>query len=170
MIKGGFALLLVVVMAACGQKTPTADEVAKAIDAGSQLTEADYTSMIDYCGDYAKQAQKFYDTINAQPNDSTAEAIKATDQLADLFAKYPLLDKFRAVIANTDLTKLGAENEKKVAEYARYQGFPLPVGEGADLRDPNVVGMIEDMPDSAAADSAGVVATGDGEAVDINVK
>jgi len=45
--------------------------------------------------------------------------------------------------------------------------FPLPVGEGANLEDPNVVGMIEQTPDS---DTTGVISQGAGEAVDINVK
>lgn len=170
LIKGAFAMMLLIVMAACGQKIPSAEEVAGKIDNNATLTEADYTSMIDYCGDYAKDAQKYYDIINAEPTDSTAEAIRATDDLASLYEKYNYLEKFRDVLENTNLTSLGVDNEKKVAEFAKYQGFPLPVGAGADLRDPKVVGMIEDMPDTTATDSTGVIATGDGEAVDINVK
>lgn len=161
------AVMLLCVMASCGTKVPSPESVAEKLTSGQTLSEADYTSMIEYCGKYASEAQKYYDTINAQPNDSTADAIKATSGLADLYASYPYLDQFRNNLAQTELSKLGAENEKKVNAYAKYQGFPLPIGEGADLRDPNVVGMIEETPDS---DTTGVISQGDGEAVNINVK
>lgn len=123
LFKSCIALLLLVVMASCGGAKVSPEQVAKTLDAGGTLTEADYTAMIDYCGDYAKQAQQYYDIINAQPNDSTAEAVRATDDLASLYANYPYLDKFRDCIAQADLSKLGAENEKKVNEFAKYQGF-----------------------------------------------
>lgn len=161
-IKGFVAMAMVLVMSACGQKVPSAEEVANRINTNQSLTEADYTQMVDYCGKYAVEAQQYYDIINAQPNDSTAEAVKATNQLADLYGNYAYLDLFRNKLENTDMSQLGAENEKKVNEYAKYQGFPLPGGEGASLEDPNVVGMIEDMPDSS---NSPVIATGDGEAV-----
>lgn len=165
LIKGAIAVLMLIVMASCGGSNPSVEDVVKTLDAGKTPTESEYASIIKYCGDYAKEAQKYYDIINAQPNDSTAEAVKATDNLASLYAKYPYLDKFRDVLAKTELSKLGAKNEAKVNEYAKYQGFPLPVGEGADLRDPNVVGMVQDMPDSAVTDTTGLLSTGDGEAV-----
>lgn len=166
-LKSVVAMGLLVLMSACGAKDPTAESVAQKINEGGKLTEADYSAMIDYCGKYASEAQNFYDTINAQPNDSTPQAESATSGLAALYEKYSYLDQFRTVLAQTDMSALGEKNEKKVQEFAKYQGFPLPIGEGADLRDPQVVGMIEDMPDS---DTAGVIADGDGEAVDVNVK
>lgn len=154
------AVVFVALMASCGSNAPSADEVANRINTDQSLTEADYSGMIDYCGKYAQEAQKYYDEINAAGNDSTVVA-KATMELAELYGKYTYLDLFRNKLASTDMTQLGAENEKKVNEYAKYQGFPLPQGEGADLQDPNVVGMIEDMP----ADSGAVIADGAGEAV-----
>lgn len=165
--KGVMTLLLVFAMAACGSKVPDPSVVSGKIDEGQALSESDYTSMIDYCGKYAVEAQKYFDIINAQPNDSTAEAVKATDDLAALYARYTYLDQFRNTLAQTDVSAMGADNEKKVNEYAKYQAFPLPAGEGADLRDPAVVGMIQDMP---STDTTQVISTGDGEAVDINVK
>ena len=170
LFKGLMALVLVCLMAACGAKTPTPEAVAAKIAANETLTEADYTTMIDYCGKYAEKAQKYYDIINAQPNDSTAEYNRAASDLPDLYGSDKYLDTFRNCLAQTDLSKLGKENEKKVNDFAKYQGFPLPQGEGADLRDPNVVGMIEDMPDTTVTETTGVISTGDGEAVDVNVK
>lgn len=157
----------VLIMAACGQKVPTPEEVSNRITANDNLTEADYAQMIDYCGKYAKDAQPYFDIINAQPNDTTAESVRATDQLASLYGSYPYLDQFRNVLAQTPMSKLGTENEKKINEYAKYQGFPLPEGEGAALLNPDVVGMIEDAPNS---ETTGVIATGDGEAVNEDVK
>lgn len=161
------ALLMVMMVVACGSKVPTPEQVAQKIDNKETLSESDYTSMIDYCGEYAEKAQSLFDVINAQPNDSTEAAVKATSDMAALYAKYPYLDMFRTALANTDVTALGKDNEKKVNEYAKYQAFPLPGGEGADLQNPDVVGMIEQTP---ATDTTGVIASGDGEAVDINVK
>lgn len=164
------AIVMVFMMTACGAKAPTPESVAAKIAANETLDEADYTTMIDYCGRYAAKAQNYYDIINAQPNDSTAEYTRAASELAALYGSDRYLDTFRTCLASTELSKLGSDNEKKVNEYARYQGFPLPQGEGADLRDPNVVGMIEQMPDSAAVGADGVISSGDGEAVDIKMK
>lgn len=164
------SLLVSAAVVSCGSKLPTDKEVAAKIDAKEQLTTGDYTTMIDYCGRYAEQAQKYYDIINAQPNDSTAEYTDAANQLAGLYGQYVYLDAFRQQLAQTDMSALGKDNENKVNEYAKYQGFPLPGGAGADLQDPNVVGMIEDMPSTATTDSTGVLSTGDGEAVNVTVK
>lgn len=165
--KGVMTLLLVLAMVSCGSRIPDPSAVSVKIDGGQTLSESDYTSMIDYCGKYAAEAQKYFDIINAQPSDSTAAAVKATGDLADLYARYTYLDQFRNTLSQTDVSAMGAGNEKKVNEYARYQAFPLPVGEGADLRDPAVVGMIQDMP---LTDTAQEISTGDGEAVHIDVK
>lgn len=164
------SLLIMLGVAACSEKLPTDADVAKKIDAKEALSEADYTTMIDYCGRYAEEAQKYYDIINAQPNDTTAEYISATNDLASLYGDYAYLDQFRQTLAQSEMSQLGADNEKKVNELAKYQAFPLPAGAGANLQDPNVVGMIEDMPSTATTDSTGVISTGDGEAVDINTK
>ena len=160
------AVLILGCMTACSSKVPSAEEVATKINEGGNLSQSDYTVMLDYCGDYAKEAQKYYDIINAQPNDSTAESVKAADSLASLYAKYKYLDSFRQNLASVDVSALGTENEKKVSEFAKYQGFPLPEGEGADLQNPEVVGEIEQIPE----DSSAVIATGVGEAVDEKVK
>lgn len=163
-------LLMVIGLAACSSNLPTDADVAKKIDAKESLSEADYTTMIDYCGRYAEEAQKYYDIINAQPNDSTTEYLTAANDLAELYGNYAYIDQFRQTLAQTDMSQLGADNEKKVNEMAKYQAFPLPAGAGANLQDPNVVGMIEDMPATATTDSTGVLSTGDGEAVDLNTK
>lgn len=162
-----FSILLAIFLAACSQKAPTPEEVAQKIDTKEVLTTADYTTMIDYCGEYAKKAQPYFDIVNAEQTDSTRAAIDATNALANLYGEYKYLDAFRGKIEQTDLTKLGADNEKKVMELAQYEGFPLPLGSAPALINKDEVGVIEEMP---ATDSDGVIATGAGEAVNIQTK
>lgn len=162
-------VILGIGLAGCGKSAPTPEEVAKKINSHEELTQADYASILDYCGEYSKKAQQYYDLINNQPNDSTTQYIRASNDLADLVAKYQYLDAFRGVIYNLPQTALDEKNQKKIEEYSKYQGFPLPEGAGADLANPEVVGDIEDMPSQAVTDSTGVISTGDGVAVDENV-
>lgn len=165
-LKGVAAICIMLSMAACGNNLPSPEEVANRINTGESLSEKDYSQMIEYCGVYSEKAQKYFDIINAQPNDSTAETIKATDQLAALYGEYTYIDLFRGRLEQTELSQLGAENEKKVNGYAKYEAFPLPIGAGEALENPDVVGMIEQTPE----DSSAVIATGAGEAVDVQVK
>lgn len=154
-------------LAACGSGVPSPESVANRLNGGESLSDKDYTAMIDYCGKYAKEAQTYYDIINGQPNDSTATAIDAGNDLAALYGSYPYLDLFRTTLSTTELSSLSQANQKKVEKYAQYQDFPLPQGAGQELQDPQVAGMIEETPDS---DTSGIIATGDGEAIDIKVK
>lgn len=159
--------LLCVAFAACTSSNPTPAEVAAKIDSHEALSETDYAVMIDYCGEYARSAQQYFDIINEQPTDSTAEYSRAAQYLANLKANSPYLDMFRtAIYAATD-KQIGDKNIKKVQEYQKYEAFPLPEGSGPDLTIPDEVGVIEDMPDT---DTTGVIATGDGIVVDENVK
>lgn len=167
---GAFKTLLmasVCLLFAMCAKTVSPDDVAQRLDAGDTLSQDDYTAMIDYCSDYAKQAEQYQVIIAGQPNDSTPAYVKAAADLAALYAKYPHLDKFRNALYAVDMSQLSDANRKKIDEYSKYSSFPIPGGDGPALQQPEVVGAIEDMPDT---DTNGVIATGDGEAVDINVK
>lgn len=168
MMSMAFALLIsMFALVSCGDKTPTAEDVAKKIDAKEALTNADYTSMIDYCGDYAKKAQPYFDIINGAPNDSTRDAIAAASDLSNLYAEYKYLDMFRDQLDNVDMSTLDKSNREKIEKLVKYESFPLPEGAAGNLEDSAVVGDIVDMPNS---DTAGVIATGDGEAVQEEVK
>lgn len=160
------AAILIALLSACSSD-PTPESVAKKIGAGEKLSEKDYSSMIDYCGKYAEKAQPLFDVINQQSDADTAAATAdATAKLADLYQEYSYLDVFRGALYAADESALGAENVKKLQKYSKFEAFPLPGGAGRDLEDPSVVGQIEEMP----LDSSQVIATGDGEAVDIPVK
>ncbi len=64
-------------MAACGSSDEAAAVASKLKD-GGQLTEKDYTVLIDYCGKYAEAAQKVQDQINVLPA-ASQEAGKLSD-------------------------------------------------------------------------------------------
>ena len=153
-------------LVACGSVNPTPEQVAQKIADKQPLTDADYSTMIKYCGDYAEKAQTYYDIINGQ-NVTPTETQQATSDLASLYAENKYLDAFSAALYAVDESQLGKENVEKVKKYSSLQAFPLPGGAGKALENPAVVGMIEDMPDT---DTSPVIATGDGEAVDIQVK
>ena len=155
--------LMCVVLAACSNSSLTPAEVAAKIDSHKPLTEADYAVMIDYCGDYAKNAQKYYDVINAQPTDSTMAYNEAAQDLASLKAASPYVDMFRTAIYAANDDQIGVKNVEKVNEYQKYEAFPLPEGSGESLNIPDEAGVIMDMPSS---DSNGVIADPDGIAVE----
>lgn len=155
--------LMCVAFAACTGSNPTPAEVAAKIDSHETLSQKDYEVMIDYCGDYARDAQQYFNIINMQPSDSTAEYARAAQDLANLKADSPYLDMFRtAIYAATD-EQIGEKNSKKVEEYQQYEAFPLPEGSGPDLAFPGEMGTIVEMPDT---DTTAVIAAGDGVAVE----
>ncbi len=154
------------IMASCGGSTPTAEEVAAKVESKAELSNKDYQVMIDYCGDYAEKAQRYFDIINEEPNDSTQEAIKATDDLASLYANAKYLDLFRNVIFNSDAAQMGSANAEKAAELAKkYEAFPVPAVSTDSLLNPQVVGEVIDMPSVATTDSTGELGQAEAEVV-----
>ena len=158
--------LLCVIMASCGSKSVDPQVVADKLQKGEALTEADYSAMIDYCSDYAEHAQKYFDIINSEPNDSTEAAIKATDELATLYNGAKYLDSFRTALFNADASELGEKNAARIAELSKYEAFPISDVSDSSMLNPDVVGDIEQMP-ANPADTV-VIADGAGEAVESN--
>lgn len=151
-------LALCFLMGACGGDE--AAKVASRIKNGDKLTEKDYTVMVDYCGKYAEEAQKLQDQINVLAPTSE-EAGKLTDKIADLADKFPYASEFFAKIADCSEQEVGAANVDKINRLAPLTWFTAP--DWADVgADSDVVGDIVEMP---AADTAGVIAAGDGEEV-----
>lgn len=151
---------LVAVMAACSGNS--AADVAAKIAKGQQLSEQDYSTMIDYCASYAKDAQVLQDKINLLPATSE-EAGKLTDRVAALSDKFPYASEFFDKITFASEQEVGTSNVAKINSLSSLTWFSLP--EWADMEpasDSSVVGEIVDMP---STDSTGVIASGDGEAV-----
>lgn len=146
-------------MAACGSSDEAA-AIASRIKDGAQLSEKDYTVMIDYCGKYAEAAQKIQDKINELPAQSE-EAGKLTDKLAEMTQNEKYLQVFGDVLNNVSKDAVGEKNVELINKYAPLTWFSAPAWAEVDTTS-NVVGSIVDMP---SADTAGVIATGDGEVV-----
>lgn len=152
--------LVCFVMAACSG-ADEAKKVADKISGNEQLTQADYKVMIDYCGKYATEAQSIQNEINALPADSE-ESGKLENKMADLTDKYQYLQNFFGKITTCTESEIGPDNVALVNKYAPLMWFSAP--EWASIGgDTDVAGFVEDMPSS---DTTGVIATGDGVAVE----
>lgn len=53
-------IMLVVGAVSCGSSMPSPKDVAEKIESHDVLAEADYTTMIDYCGEYAKKSSEVF--------------------------------------------------------------------------------------------------------------
>lgn len=155
-------------LVACSGSTAPKD-IANKLASKAELTDEDYGVMIDYCGEYAEDYQSYQDILD-DPESSEADKNSATNNLANLTSRNPYYSVFSAALYGVELRDLSKENQEKVKKYDKFTMFPLPGGAGLQLEDPNVEGMIEDMPDSTNAADSDVIATGDGEAVDVTVK
>lgn len=151
-------LAVTLLMAACGGQS--VDSVAEKIDSGKKLTQADYTTIIDYCGQFADEAQKLQNQVDALP-DSSSVAVADETKLADLKTRFPHLDKFNAALLASTPEEVGAGNVKKVNKLAQYIWFTAP--DWATIQtDPKVDGFIEQTPTS---DTTGVISAGAGDIV-----
>lgn len=145
-------------MTACGGQS--VDSVAEKIDSGKKLTQADYTTIIDYCGKFANEAQKLQNQVDALP-DSSSVAVTDETKLADLKTKFPHLDKFNNALLAATPQDVGPDNVKKVNKLAQYVWFTAP--DWATVQtDPNVDGFIEQTP---TTDTTGVISDGAGDIV-----
>lgn len=151
-----------IIMVSCGSSSTYPKEIAAKIAAGETLTEADYSAMIDYCSDYAKKAQPYFNIINSGASTDSKEYVDATNELASMMSNAVYLDTFRKALTDADPAQLGESNVKKLAEFSNLEAMPIGDISDSTMLNPDVVGDIEDMPSS---DSSGVIATGDGEVV-----
>lgn len=151
--------VVTLIFAACS--TDNAKKVADKINAGESLTEADYGVMIDYCGQYATEAQKYQNQIDLLP-DTSSEATKDVEELAALGDSYPYLDMFNSRIASATRAEVGEANVAKINKYAALIWFEAPEW-ATEIDNRDVDGFVEDMP-AQSADSA-VISTGEGVAV-----
>ncbi len=149
------------IMASCGSKAdPKA--VADKIAAGETLTQADYTTMIDYCENYAEKAQPYFNTINNASDPNSKEVADAYSELATMKSDAVYLDTFRNALFAANAEQLGEANVKRMDKFSSLEAFPIANISDSAMLNPDVVGDIVDMPDST---NTNVIATGDGEVV-----
>lgn len=128
-------------------------------DNNGTLSEEDYSTMIDYVGEYAKKAQEFVDMQINGENLSEAAA-----GMAKLNEEYPYVNVFRNCIRFTPSSSLSKENLEKVGEYAGYVEFTAPSGYTIQTMEPDDAGLIEQTPTD---DNGVVVGAVDNEKVEL---
>lgn len=145
------ALAAIFMMTSCS--ADQAAEVAKKVTAGENLTEADYTVVIDYLGSFAEKAQPIQDQINNLPY-GDAKANELQQQLDKLKENDKYLELFKTALAKAPQASLGADNVALVNKYAGYEWFTAPDWATIET-DPAAAGIEMEAP---AVDSNGVVA------------
>ncbi len=148
-----FAALAAVIMFASCSKADQASEVARKIEAGDTLTQAEYTTVIDYLGDFAQKAQPIQDKINNLPY-GDPQATDLQKELSALKEKNGYFDLFKSVLESAPQSSLGADNVALVNKYAGYEWFASPSWATIQT-DPEAAGLEVQTPDS---DTTGVVA------------
>lgn len=99
------SLLLLTMMAACGNAT-NAKDVIKKVDDGKDLSQKEYTVLMDYAEDYLNDFLKLIK--------STDDAEKLMSEAENLDKKYPeAQDSFQILIAAEQTGKLEKENSEK---------------------------------------------------------
>lgn len=140
-----------------------AEQVNQKLTKGEPLTQDDWTVVINYLGNYAEKAQPIQDAIDNATSGSD-ESTRKAEELAQLTQDNPYLEAFNSALAKSTKEEVGAANAALVDKYASYIWFNSPSWATIQT-DPNVQGMIEEMPATTDTAAAGVVAQGDGEAV-----
>jgi hypothetical protein len=99
------SLLLLTMMAACSNAT-NAKDVIKKVDDGKDLSQKEYTVLMDYAEDYLNDFLKLIK--------STDDADKLMSEAENLDKKYPeAQDSFQILIAAEQTGKLEKENSEK---------------------------------------------------------
>lgn len=156
MKKIGIMCVLAVAAAAglssCVESTAKQEQnIAYRIENHEELTSEDYSTMIDYVGEYAEKAQKYVDMqINGENLEEAAEG------MARLNEEFPLLNVYRNCIRFTAASSLSPENLEKIGQYAGYIEFTAPSGYTLQP-DPKAEGIEVAAPDSVNGVVAGAV-------------
>ena len=152
-------MLMVAIFAAIGLNSCQESEakkdrdVAFKIDSKEQLTQEDYSRIIEYVGEYAEKAQKY---VDMQINDNYNAEAQAG--MTKLNYEFPLVDKFRTCLGETESSALSEENLKKVAKYAGLIEFTAPLNYTIQT-DPEAAGLEEQAPETDNGVIAGAVDT-----------
>ncbi|MDE5774574.1 MAG: hypothetical protein K2H86_09000 [Muribaculaceae bacterium] len=140
-------------ISACSNQDEAAN-VAKKIESGATLDQADYTVIIKYLGDFAEKAQPIQNQINNMSSDNP-EASKLAEEVENMRASNKYLDLFNDCLKKATEAEVGADNVNLVNKYAGYEWFTSP--DWATINaDPGVAGMVVETPE--AGQDTGVVA------------
>lgn len=146
-------MLIGVGMSACSNQEEAA-AVAKKIESGASLDQADYTVMIKYMGDFAEKAQPIQNKINNMSSDNP-DASTLVEEIDKLRESNKYLEMFTNCVSKASQEEVGADNVALINKYAGYEWFTSP--DWATISaDPDVAGMVVETPD--AGQDTGVIA------------
>lgn len=146
------ALLGCACLSSCQETSEkTEKNLSYKIENHEALTPDEYSTIIDYVGEYAEKAQPF---VDMQINGTNLE--EASAGMTKLNEEYPFVTEFRNCIRFTPSSALSSENLEKVAKYAGYIEFSAPSGYTLQT-DSETAGLEEATPDTDNGVVAGAV-------------
>ena len=127
LISSLFAVVLsVVVLSSCGG-APSVDGIIEKYDAGTELTEADYSALIDYAQAAFDETLPLIEKAKSAMEDGDFEAIASLEEDSKAIEeKFVHIDKVGKILKNADEAQLGEANAKKFKEFeetAREMAF-----------------------------------------------
>lgn len=140
-------------LSSCAESAEKQDRgIAFKIENHEALSADDYSTMIDYVGEYAEKAQKYVDMqINGE------NLAEAAEGMARLNGEFPYVQTYRNCIRFTAASDLSPENLEKVGKYAGYIEFSAPSGYTIETASPEDAGLMEATPDTTNGVVAGSV-------------
>ena len=128
LISSLFAVVLsVVVLSSCGGGAPSVDGIIEKYDAGTELTEADYSALIDYAQAAFDETLPLIEKAKSAMEDGDFEAIASLEEDSKAIEeKFVHIDKVGKILKNADEAQLGEANAKKFKEFeetAREMAF-----------------------------------------------
>lgn len=127
LISSLFAVVLsVVVLSSCGG-APSVDGIIEKYDAGTELTEADYSALIDYAQAAFDETLPLIEKAKSAMEDGDFEAIASLEEDSKAIEeKFVHINKVGEILHNADEAQLGEANAKKFKEFeetAREMAF-----------------------------------------------
>lgn len=144
------SIMAVFGLVAChGTEEGACQDVANKINNHEELTNDDYTRMIEYVGEYAEKAQQYVVAADDAENQAALQKLQE---------EYPLVNLFRDCIKQTPADKFDSDNKALIEKYGGLVEFTMP--ESMSLTtDPDAAGVLVESPDSANGVIAGAVDT-----------
>lgn len=141
------AIVAAIAVSSCATSERRVEDVAAKIEKGETLDDEDYTTMIEYVGEYAEKMQPYV------VNDTDAQYEAEKNALKE---KYPYVDLFRDCIAKTPDLQMSEENMNLINKYSDYIMFTAP--EGTTIQtDPEAAGVEVAAPETDNGVIAGAV-------------
>ncbi len=118
LIKSLFAVVLsAVVLSSCGG-APSVDGIIEKYDAGTELTEADYSALIDYAKAAFDETLPLIEKAKSAMEDGDFDAIASLEEdVKAIKAKFEHMEIVAEILQDADEAQLGEDNVKAFKEF-----------------------------------------------------